>query len=451
MTFGQAGLLIGLGLIVAGAALLRRHRPFWYWIGIGAVVAIVRVQLTYRSVMEACDLTERPSRARLWLARAMDREPTRMIPRLRGCRVTRAGLVLRIKMQPGQEVRDFEVAAERLRHAWRAHGVHMRALKPGWLEIRLIAYDLLRRVVMPRGETAELLRVPVSLRSDGLVHMRDFRTAAHELVVGAVGSGKSVYLRRLVKALAPQPVALVGIDCKWGVELAPLARRFSALAYTPEEAALLLDVLVQEMSDRYELIRAAQNLPPDLPLEEITSDIWGLSEDIRPVPIVVIVDEVAELFLTASSADTKRRDHMVTQMIRLAQLGRASGIYLEVCGQRFGSELGNGATTLRAQLTGRVAHRVNDEGSAKMALGDISPMAMTAATTIPADRPGTAVVGGTADGWTVIRTPLTSLNETVAACNEFAHITPDIPALAAFRPDSAPVPVEAPVPVTEPA
>ncbi|WP_058044615.1 FtsK/SpoIIIE domain-containing protein [Streptomyces roseifaciens] len=451
MTIGQAALLIGLGLIVVGAALLRRHRPFWYWAGIGAVIAIVRVQLTYRSVMEACDLTERPSRARLWLAKTMDREPTRMIPRLRRVKVTRAGLVLQIKMQPGQEVRDFEVAAERLRHAWRAHGIHMRALKPGWLEIRLIAYDLLQRVVMPRSATAELLRVPVSLRSDGLVHMREFRTVAHELVVGAVGSGKSVYLRRLVKGLAPQPVALVGIDCKWGVELAPLARRFSALAYTPEEAAALLDVLVQEMSDRYELIRTAQNLPPDVPMEEITSDVWGLPEDIRPVPIVVIVDEVAELFLTTSSADTKRRDHMVTQMIRLAQLGRAAAVYLEICGQRFGSELGPGATTLRAQLTGRTAHRVNDEGSAKMALGDISPMAMAAATAIPANRAGTAVVGGTGDRWTVVRSPFTSLNETVAACNEFAHITPEVPALAPFRPDTVPASVETPVPVTEPA
>ncbi|MFC4505529.1 MULTISPECIES: FtsK/SpoIIIE domain-containing protein [Streptomyces] len=133
------------------------------------------------------------------------------------------------------------------------------------------------------------------------------------------------------------------------------------------------------VEDRYDLIKARQGIAPDLPEEEITSDIWGLPESERPVPIVLFVDEVAELFLTATRKDEERRDEMVTQLIRLAQLGRAAGIYLEVCGQRFGAELGKVATMLRAQLTSRVCHRVNDEASAKMALGDIAPEAVVAA------------------------------------------------------------------------
>ena len=115
------------------------------------------------------------------------------------------------------------------------------------------------------------------------------------------------------------------------------------------------------MEDRYDLIKARQGIAPGTPDEEITSDVWGLPESERPVPIVLFVDEVAELFLVASRKDEERRDEMVTQLIRLAQLGRAAGIYLEVCGQRFGAELGKGATMLRAQLSGRVCHRVNDE------------------------------------------------------------------------------------------
>ncbi|MEU4212732.1 FtsK/SpoIIIE domain-containing protein [Streptomyces sp. NPDC026206] len=426
-------------------------RPAWYWLSVGALVALVRVLITYRSVMEACGLAERPTRLRIWVAKLARREPSRMVPRLRRVRVTRTGLILRIRMQPGQEVHDFVVAAERLRHAWFAHGVHIRAFRPGWLEVRLIAYDVLRQVVMPRGITGSLLRVPVALRSDGLPHVRDFRKTPHELVIGATESGKSVYLRGLVKELAPQPVALLGIDCKWGVELSPFAPRLSALAPTPEESALLLDVLVQEMTDRYELIRAAQCLSSGTPLEEIASDVWGLPEHLRPVPLVLIVDEVAELFLVSTAADEKRRDHMVTQLIRLAQLGRAAGMYLEICGQRFGSELGKGATALRAQLSGRVSHRVNDEGSAKMALADVSAAAVLAATSIPEDRPGEAVAGDSSGGWTVIRSPLTTLHEATAACAEYAHMTPDIPALAPFRPDSTEVPVEAPAPVLEPA
>ncbi|TFE38275.1 conjugal transfer protein TraS [Streptomyces sp. ICN441] len=424
---------LALLLVAAGLLVLRRRRPAWYWYAVGAPAKLVRIVVTYRSVMEACGLTEPPSRFRLAVAATTNRTAPRRVPRLARIRFTASGLVLRIRMQPGQEVHDFETATERLRHSWRAYAVHVSALTPGWLQVKVVGYDVLRKVVMPKSARPELLSIPVAVRSDGAVHTRDFRTVPHELVMGATLSGKSVYLRGLLAGLAPQPVALVGIDCKWGVELAPFAPRLSALACTPEEAAELLDALVAEMTERYELIRSVQRLGPG-PVESITSDIWGLPEDIRPVPVVVFVDEVAELFLTACSADEKRRDQMVTQLVRLAQLGRAAGLYLEVCGQRFGAELGKGATALRAQLTGRISHRVNDETTAKMALGDISPLAVLAATAIAPEQRGVAVAGDSSGGWSLVRSPFTELTDAVATCTEHADLTPDLPGLAAFRP-----------------
>ncbi len=102
------------------------------------------------------------------------------------------------------------------------------------------------------------------------------------------------------------------------------------------------------------------------------------------------MDEVAELFLVTSKKDEPARDQTVMQLVRLGQMARAVGIYLEVCGQRFGSDLGRGATALRAQLTGRVVHRVNDKQTAEMGLGDIAPDAVMAVTgiapTVPASR-----------------------------------------------------------------
>jgi S-DNA-T family DNA segregation ATPase FtsK/SpoIIIE len=151
---------------------------------------------------------------------------------------------------------------------------------------------------------------------------------------------------------------------------------------------------------------------------------------------VLLVDEVAELFLVATRKEEGRRDEMVTQLIRLAQLGQAAGIYLEVCGQRFGAELGKGATMLRAQLTGRVCHRVNDEASAKMALGDISPEAVLAACAIAPELPGLAVVGDTSGGWSRIRTPYLSLARASAMCAENSHLVPELPKLDCFRPAS---------------
>lgn len=83
-------------------------------------------------------------------------------------------------------------------------------------------------------------------------------------------------------------------------------------------------------------------------------------DDKRPVPIVVIVDEIAELFLIAGRSEKDEAQAAATALVRLAQLGAALGVYLVVAGQRVGSDLGPGVTALRAQLGGRVCHRVAD-------------------------------------------------------------------------------------------
>ncbi|MFC4330194.1 FtsK/SpoIIIE domain-containing protein [Streptomyces andamanensis] len=435
-----------------GAAYTRAKHPAVYWCAVGGPISTVRLLSSYGSVMEACGLTVAPSRLRVLAVKATTRREVRAVPPRRGIlRPTSTGLRLRLRLAPGQEPADVAASAERLRHAWGVHAVYVTTVKPGVVELRLVGYDVLRRVRMPRKTGGGFLKVPVALREDAMPFVRDYRTVPHQLTLGATLSGKSMYLRHLISGLARQDgVALVGIDCKRGVELAPFAARLSALATDPDEAAELLPVLVKEMEDRYDLIKERQGIAPGTPDEEITSDIWGLPESERPVPIVLFVDEVAELFLTATRKDEERRDEMVTQLIRLAQLGRAAGIYLEVCGQRFGAELGKGATMLRAQLTGRVCHRVNDEASAKMALGDIAPEAVYAACSIAPEMPGLAVAGDTSGGWSRIRTPYLSLADAAAVCQGTADLVPDVPARKTFRPAVPVHPVEAPAPVVRP-
>jgi S-DNA-T family DNA segregation ATPase FtsK/SpoIIIE len=424
-----------LVLVATVALLLRWQRPSWYWMTFGIGLAIVRVLVRYSSVMDACGLTVPPSRWRLALARLTGRPlPESRPPRILRLRPTRTGLTLRLKLRPGQDAFDFSAASDRLRHSLVMRNVTTREIRSGVVELRMTGYDVLKRVQMPALPGGGTMRVSVALREDGEVYYRDYRQTPHALNVGATQSGKSVYQRNLVAALAALDVALVGIDCKQGVELAPLARRFTALADNPDTAADLLDALVGHMEDVYQLIRREQRLSADTPDAEITSDIWDLPADLRPTPIVLLVDEVAELAFFASKDEEKRRDRIITSLVRLAQLGRAAGIYLEICGQRFGSELGKGITMLRAQLTGRTAHRVNDETSANMAFGDISPDAVLAAIQIPTDRPGTAVVGDSSGGWVRIRAPHLTLRRAVNLCNAHAHRTPEIPALDAFRP-----------------
>ncbi|MET9421383.1 FtsK/SpoIIIE domain-containing protein [Streptomyces sp. NPDC006540] len=435
----MTGTAIGLLAVVGLALLFKWRRPAWYWLAFGIGLAVLRVLVRYAAVMDACGLTVPPSRWRLAWARIARRPvPNPRPPRILSLRPTRTGLVLRLGLRPGQDTFDFAASTDRLRHSFTMQGVTSREIRSGVVELRMTGYDVLARVQMPAKLDRTPMRVPVALREDGAVHYRDYRTSPHALTIGAVGSGKSVYQRHLVAELAAQDVALVGIDCKQGVELFPLARRFSALADNPDTAAELLDALVTHMEDVYQLIRADQRITADIPDAEIAADIWDLPAHLRPVPIVVLVDEVAELALSPTKADEPRRDRIITALVRLAQLGRAAGIYLEICGQRFGSELGKGITMLRAQLTGRTAHRVNDETSATMAFGDIAPDAVLAAIQIPTSAPGLAVTGDSTGGWARIRTPHTSMRQAVNACNRHAHRTPELPGLAAFRPELPP-------------
>ncbi|HEY9332724.1 MAG TPA: FtsK/SpoIIIE domain-containing protein [Streptomyces sp.] len=429
-----------------GYAKARAPRVFWSLVGLP--VARVRFAATYRSTMDVCGLTVQPSRLRAFMvrnvARRQDVQP--VPPSVRRVRGSSTGMRATLRLPAGLEPADVAAASERLRHAWGVHSVHVVEVKPGFVELRMTGYDVLRRVKMPRRLPRKLagpLVVPVALREDGTAFVRDYKKIPHSLTVGANQSGKSMFQRNLITGLAKLPVGLIGIDCKRGVEQRGFAPRLSALATTPDEADSLLEVLVQVMEERFDVLSAHG-----------VSDLWDLPAKVRPVPLVVLVDEVAELFLTAVKKDEERRDRMVMRLVRLAQMARAVGIYLEVCGQRFGSDLGKGATMLRAQLTGRVVHRVNDKQTAEMGLGDIAPDAVFAATTIAPDRPGVAVAGDSSGGWTRIRTPEMTASKAVAICREYAHMTPDIEALAPFRPvvrtTPAPAaPLAKPRPVTE--
>ncbi|MCX4551357.1 FtsK/SpoIIIE domain-containing protein [Streptomyces sp. NBC_01500] len=422
-----------------GYAKVRAPRVFWTVAGLP--VARVRFSLTYRSTMDVCGLTVQPSRLRAFmvrnLARRQDVQP--VPPKVRRVRGSSTGMRVTLRLPAGLEPADVAAASERLRHAWGVHSVHVVETKPGFVELRMTGYDVLRRVKMPRRMPRKTMSgpmvVPVALREDGSVFVRDYKKIPHGLTLGSNQSGKSMFQRNLIAGLAKLPVGLIGIDCKRGVEQRGYAPRLSALAVTPDEAAALLEVLVREMEERFDLLS-----------DHGVSDLWALSAKVRPVPLVVLVDEVAELFLTAAKKDEDRRDRMVMHLVRLAQMARAVGIYLEICGQRFGSELGKGATMLRAQLTGRVVHRVNDKQTADMGLGDVAPEAVVAVTTIPPDRPGVAVAGDSSGGWSRIRTPEMSPAEAVAICREYAHLTPDVVALAPFRP-VIPVPAPASAPV----
>ncbi|MUN38188.1 FtsK/SpoIIIE domain-containing protein [Actinomadura litoris] len=436
------------GVLAAAAAGLwawRRFHPVSFWYGVAFPARAVLVYLSWHHVASGCRLTRHRRRLRLTLdavpvvggasraeaavvehKRRVRRVDVERAPRLGLLRPTRLGWRMRLRLHDGQVPADYQKAAEGIAHAWRVHSVRVVDVRPGFVTLWATMADPLTEVsVSP--EPWKLLRVRPGKLENGRDWVMDLRVVPHWLIAGATLSGKSNLANAIICALAPQPVALVGFDLKGGVEFTPYAPRLSALATTRKESVDLLADLMAEVENRMATCRAhgARN-------------IWTLPEELRPVPIVALVDEVAELFLMADKTEKDEVSKTATSLLRIAQLGRAFAVSLIVCGQRIGSDLGPGVTALRAQLSGRVCHRVNDPETANMTLGDLDPAALDAARAIPAETPGVCILAGQDGAWHRARSVFVPEAAAEQAARDYAHLTLDWNVLVGSVPDVRP-------------
>ena len=444
---------LGLGVAVSGylgALALRRRSPRWHWILIRYPLCLLRMLGTWRALCVECGLTtaRRTGRALLGDLVVKGDELKPRVPRLMVGLPGFQGLTARVRLLPGQTPDAYAQAADAMAHTWRVHAVRATSPARGTVHLTLTAHDPLSRVIVradPRhdpgvgaggGRVLRLVRparVPglgaglslalmVGIREDGKAWVIDLRKVPHWLITGATRSGKSTLIHALVVRLAPLPVALVGIDLKGGMELSLYRPRLTALATTRNEAAGLLGALVDLVLDRMQECRAAG-----------VRSIWDLP--MVPPPVVVLVDEVAELYLLGDKTEKEQRERAAVALLRLAQLGAALGVHLIVGGQRVGSDLGPGLTALRAQLSGRVCHHVSDPETAVMTLGDVFPDAVDAAQLITAEQQGCAVTTDTDAGWLRARSTYTTPEEAADVARRYAHLTPALPGLG--RPSGA--------------
>lgn len=396
------------------AAAWHHWSPNTWSYGPGLVGSALRVHLTWEHVAQGCGLSH--TRRKTKVKGGVRRVTVERKPKLRRFRPTPFGFRVRARLHDGQTPDDYQDALVRLAHAWRVDSVRIRTSGPGWVELAASRRDPLGTITSaaPLAHDWELLKVRMGTLETGDPWVIDFRAVPHWLIMGATQSGKSTDINAIVYQLAPQPVALAGLDLKGGVELTPYAQRMSKLATTRAECTTLLDDLVRILNDRMVLCREAG-----------VRNIWQLPEADRPMPVVIVVDEVAELYLMTDKSEKEEIQRTSTLLLRNAQLGRAFGLYLVVAGQRVGSDLGPGVTALRSQITGRICHRVNDGETAKMALGDLAPDSLSAAMRIPAEMPGVAVTVGSDGRWYRGRSDLTTEEMAEEASAEYAHMAPD--------------------------
>ncbi len=418
-------LLAGLAAAAAGLWAWHRYHFRSFWLIVGFPLVAITVRATWRKVALGCGLTKK--RQRWWFTTvpgaiastglvkvrrrfqrvAVDTKPFMWLPL-----PTRHGWRVTVHTLEGQIPADYAQTAERLAHSWGVHAVRVSSPRPGRVVLAATVRDpLVRLDHLPAS--GELLTVHVGRLETGGLWAIDFRTVPHWINAGATQSGKSNLANALLVGLAPQPVALVGIDLKGGVEFTPYAPRLSALATTRAESVSLLDDLMAVMVDRMGLCRTAG-----------VRNIWQLPPGVRPLPVVVLVDELAELYLMADKSEKDEIAHISTVLLRIAQLGRAFGIYLFLSGQRIGSDLGPGVTALRAQCSGRICHRVNDPETATMTLGDLDPASLVSARAIPAETPGVAIVAHQDGQWYRARSFHVSEQTAEHTARHWSRLTP---------------------------
>ncbi|HET8563017.1 MAG TPA: DNA translocase FtsK, partial [Candidatus Binatia bacterium] len=179
----------------------------------------------------------------------------------------------------------------------------------------------------------------------------DLSRMPHLLIAGATGSGKSVCITALAACLAmnnsPEDLRMVLIDSKM-VELLRfngLAHLYGKVETNVERILGVLRWVVVEMEHRYRLLEAAH--ARDL---EAYNRKLARKKESSPLPrIVVLIDELADLMMSAP----EQTEH---NLVRLAQMARATGIHLVVATQRPSTDVVTGL--IKANFPARLAFAV---------------------------------------------------------------------------------------------
>lgn len=241
-----------------------------------------------------------------------------------------------------------------------------------------VAMVTLREVLESKEYQSHESRVAIGFGRDisGEAVVSDLSKMPHLLVAGATGSGKSVCINGIIASIMmkakPHEVKMMMIDPKM-VELNVyngIPHLLAPVVTDPKKASQALKKVVSEMERRYELFshtgtRNIEGYNNYIKRQNETSDA---KQPTLPY-IVVIVDELADLMMVASS-------DVEDAITRLAQMARAAGIHLIIATQRPSVDVITGV--IKANIPSRIAFSVSsmtdsrtilDMGGAEKLLG----------------------------------------------------------------------------------
>jgi S-DNA-T family DNA segregation ATPase FtsK/SpoIIIE len=188
----------------------------------------------------------------------------------------------------------------------------------------------------------------------------------HLLIAGATGSGKSVCINGIIVSILmrtkPHEVKLMMIDPKM-VELNVyngVPHLLAPVVTNPKKASQALKKVVSEMERRYELFSESGTRNIEGYNEHVRRHNLETGEDHPLLPfIVVIVDELADLMMVASS-------DVEDAITRLAQMARAAGIHLIIATQRPSVDVITGV--IKANIPSRIAFSVSSQTDSRTIL-----------------------------------------------------------------------------------
>ncbi|WP_374721830.1 DNA translocase FtsK [Peribacillus tepidiphilus] len=241
-----------------------------------------------------------------------------------------------------------------------------------------IAMVSLREVLEAKEYNNPDSKLQIALGRDiyGEAVLAELNKMPHLLVAGATGSGKSVCINGIITSILmkakPHEVKLMMIDPKM-VELNVyngIPHLLAPVVTDAKKASQALKKVVSEMERRYELFShtGTRNIEGYNDYIKRHNLVEDAKQPYLPY-IVVIVDELADLMMVASS-------DVEDSITRLAQMARAAGIHLIIATQRPSVDVITGI--IKANIPSRIAFSVSsmtdsrtilDMGGAEKLLG----------------------------------------------------------------------------------
>ncbi len=215
--------------------------------------------------------------------------------------------------------------------------------------------------------SASKLTLALGKTIHGEPFVSDLATMPHLLIAGSTGTGKSVSVNAMLSSMlfraTPDEVRLIMIDPK-RLELGmyeEIPHLLTPVVVDPKLAANALRWAVREMEERYKTLAAVgvrnieqYNRNLKLSQTEQKGPVFDdQGNEVRPLPfIVVLIDELADLMMVASS-------EVEESICRLAQMARAVGIHLILATQRPSVDVITGL--IKANLPARISFRVSSK------------------------------------------------------------------------------------------